>query len=79
MSALPVLCLACARWHGQPPPGQQSDTCTSFPAGIPPDILVWGADHRTSRAGEPPFELDPARQQHYDDWLRVLSPERNPT
>jgi hypothetical protein len=62
---LPTLCVACTRrvdLTGDNP------TCTSFPEGIPEEIVTFGADHRTSLAGEPPFELDPERQAEYDDW-----------
>jgi hypothetical protein len=67
-SRVPVLCTACSRYGGR-------DSCTSFPAGIPADILVLGGDHRTSLAGEPPFELDEARRDDYELWLRFSAPE----
>lgn len=62
----PILCKACARWHG---PGPAGAYCDSFPDGIPEDILPYGADHREPRGRELPFELDPARRDLYQDWL----------
>jgi hypothetical protein len=60
---IPALCDACRHWRGEA-------TCSSFPSGIPEGILRYGSDHRSSRDGEPPFELDPAKQEAYDLWLR---------
>jgi hypothetical protein len=59
---LPILCKACSRWQGA--------TCLSFPEGIPEEIIRYGGDHRVSRDGEVPFQLDPARQPFFDLWLR---------
>ena len=59
---LPQLCKACIRFDGL-------SSCTSFPEGIPESILVWSGDHRTSLAGEPPFEADPAKPEALNDWL----------
>jgi hypothetical protein len=64
----PILCLACTRYAGD-------GTCTSFPGGIPEDIIRFGADHRTSIAGEPPFELDPARIEAFDNWQKFAPKE----
>lgn len=64
----PIICAACIRYGG-------ADTCTSFPAGIPADIRVFSGDHRTSRAGEPPFELDPTRRELFEQWLRIFGPQ----
>lgn len=64
MSLIPVICRACAR-HIEGTPA-----CTSFPDGIPDDIFTFGADHRRSIAGEPPFLLDPSRRGEYDDFIR---------
>ena len=64
-----TLCRACTRRSGDDP-----ETCTSFPDGIPDDIRVMGADHRVSRAGEPPFELDAGERHWYDAWLAFMSP-----
>lgn len=61
---LPSLCRACRRYE------DDEGRCTSFPGGIPDDILSRAADHRASRSGEPPFELDPARRAVFDRWLR---------
>jgi hypothetical protein len=58
----PALCLACQR---KIDPG---NTCTSFPEGIPDDILLGGADHRVSRHGEQPFLLDPAKMAEFEDF-----------
>ena len=59
-----TLCKACRRVR-LPFDG----TCTSFPDGIPDSIYAYGHDHRESVAGEEPFQLDPARQAFYDEWL----------
>jgi len=59
----PRICDACQRLRGD-------GVCTSFDQGIPENIYVLGADHRQSIAGEEPFELDPAKQSAYEDWLQ---------
>ena len=59
----PLLCTACTRFDGV-------GACTSFPHGIPEDILVWGGDHRQSIDGEPPFELKPGGEDDLASWLR---------
>jgi hypothetical protein len=58
----PILCKACVRWLGS--------ACLSFPNGIPEQILLYGGDHRESLGLEAPFDLDPAKQDEYDEWLR---------
>lgn len=67
---LPNLCDACVRYDG-------AAACTSFPEGIPEDILVWAHDHRQPIADELPFELDPAKRELYNQWLR-FSPHARP-
>ena len=66
---VPTLCEACARRLDL---SEYLGTCTSFPDGIPEDIGTFGDDHRQSIAGEEPFELDPDRQEAFDDWLAVF-------
>jgi hypothetical protein len=61
-SSLPLLCDACARFDGK-------NACTSFPDGIPEDILVWSGDHRESRHGEEPFLLAPDGVPAFAVWL----------
>lgn len=62
-TSLPLLCAACARFDGQA-------ACTSFPEGIPEDILVWSGDHRQSRAGEEPFLLAEDGDAAFARWLK---------
>ena len=64
---MPVLCPSCRRFDGRA-------ACTSFPGGIPDEILVWGGDHRETSSGELPFELDPERREAYDEWVRYMLP-----
>jgi hypothetical protein len=60
---IPALCEACRHWRGDL-------SCSSFPDGIPEEIIRYGSDHRESRDGEEPFELDPTKREAYDLWLR---------
>jgi hypothetical protein len=62
---VPNLCDACARLID---PTGETPTCTSFPDGIPEDIILWGESHLTSIAGEDPFELDPAKRDLFEQW-----------
>lgn len=78
MTHVPNLCDACARavdlTGGSHPDGLA--VCSSFPDGIPEDIIVWGGDHRQPIADEPPFELDPAKRAALEDWLATFDPDR---
>ncbi len=62
------LCHACARRVSL-----HLGTCTSFPDGIPKNIL-FGADHHESLDGEPPFEVDPDGRRQFDAWLLAKAP-----
>lgn len=65
------LCVSCVRNQGD-------GTCTSFPDGIPQDIFVQMADHRTSRHGEPAYLGDPAASDLLRAWETVTGNERDP-
>jgi len=67
---VPTLCVACTRRIGDDP-----EACTSFPQGIPENIVIYGDDHRRSLAGEEPFELDGERADQFNNWAIHLAPE----
>lgn len=73
---VPTLCKACAREQRTLNAEQGVRMCSSFPNGIPEDIATWGFDHRESLEGEPPFELDPAKQDLFELWLHSPGPRR---
>lgn len=66
---LPTLCVACQHRRDLTGRSAETGTCSSFPDGIPEEISVDGADHRTSRAGEEPFALDDSKVYEYRQWL----------
>lgn len=59
MIVRPMICSSCARYDRYDVSTDPAipRTCSSFPQGIPDDINPGGADHRTSRDGEPPWTL----------------------
>ena len=69
MIFMPTLCVACRHRIGDDP-----EACTSFPEGIPEGIVAYGEDHRRSIGGEEPFELDPAKDDLFQEWAAYNSP-----
>lgn len=63
MDTGPLICDSCARLDRDllATDDDVPATCTAFPFGIPDDIFPGGADHRSSRDGEPTWRLDPER------------------
>jgi len=61
----PNLCRACSHYRGD-------GKCAAFPGGIPDDILLFGADHRTPVLGDGGIVFDPKSdsesQQLASDW-----------
>jgi hypothetical protein len=76
---VPNLCNSCTRLIDGTGMSSESGqaVCTSFPEGIPEDIILFGDDHRTSLGGEEPFELDPAKRDIYDEWLAYMAPKED--
>ncbi len=69
---LPTLCASC-KWF-------DDGKCPAFPKGIPEDIMVWGADHRSvlpQQEGTTVHVLQDGKEQAFEDWVftYVLAPE----
>lgn len=72
MQQRPIICDSCARLdrYTNPVSDDVPMTCESFPQGIPRDIYFEGADHRESRAGEPPWQLLEGYEDVLEDYER---------
>ncbi len=69
----PNLCVSCVHLdRASYNSGDDTPVCEAFPNGIPDDILVQGADHRTPRRGDGgvTYEQDPLRAGAYKIWKR---------
>ena len=76
MTFTPAMCLGCQRLRFN----EGESKCAAFPAGIPPEILVAGADHRFPFAGDHGVrfmqkDTDEARQA-FANWQLVFGSAR---
>lgn len=69
---LPIICRACVHLRT----GANSDGCAAFPDGVPLDIIVSGADHRTAHQGDHGIRFQQAdgeaAAQAFADWQSVF-------
>lgn len=69
----PAQCLFCAR-RAFPAVGQQSQTCTAFPGGIPDPIWHNQVDHRKPYSGDNGQQFEAIDGMAFPDWVPVSSP-----